>query len=59
MAAIAAAVAGGVAIAGSAIAANQAHQAAKGFANEADRKAWEIANLEAHNTKSLCKCKRS
>lgn len=48
MAAIAAAVAGGVAIAGSAIAANQAHQAAKGFANEADRKAWEIANLEAH-----------
>jgi len=48
MAAIAAAVAGGVAIAGSAIAANQAHQAAKGFANEADRKAWEIANLEAN-----------
>ena len=35
-------------IGGSMVASHQAGQAAKGFRNEADRKNWEIANLEAN-----------
>lgn len=39
-------IAAGVAVAGGLVSANQAKQAKKGFQNEADRKAWEIAELE-------------
>ena len=47
MAAVTAAViGGGLAIAGGLVNANQARQAANGFANEAERKAWEIQKLE-------------
>jgi len=43
-----AAVGVGVSVAGSAIAANQAKQAAQGFANEAEWKQWQIDDLEAN-----------
>lgn len=50
MAAVTAIVAGSVAVAtsvgGGLVAANQAKQAAKGFRNEAERKQWEISELE-------------
>lgn len=43
-----AAVGVGLSVAGSAIAANQAKQAANGFANEAEWKEWQIVDLEAN-----------
>jgi hypothetical protein len=47
MAAVTAAVIAGAAIVGGGLVnANQARQAANGFANEAERKAWEIQKLE-------------
>jgi hypothetical protein len=46
MAAITACVGAAVAVGGSLVQANQAKQAAKGYANEADRKAAEIATIE-------------
>lgn len=48
MAVVTACVGAAVAIGGSLVASHQAGQAAKGFRNEADRKAWEIANIEAN-----------
>lgn len=48
MAAVTACVGAAVAIGGSLVKANQDRQAAKGFANEAQRKEWEIANIEAN-----------
>ena len=48
MAVITASVAGAVAVGGSLIASHQSGQAAKGFRNEAERKAFEIAQLEAN-----------
>lgn len=42
----AAVIGGGLAMAGGLINANQARQAGMGFANEAERKAWEIQKLE-------------
>jgi hypothetical protein len=48
MAVITACVGAAVVIGGTMVAQNQAKQAAKGFANEAERKAWEIADLEAN-----------
>lgn len=46
MAVVSAVVGGVVAVGGSLVQANQAKQAAKGYANEADRKAAEIATIE-------------
>jgi len=52
MAAITAvAVAGAAVIGGGLVNANQAKQAARGFANEAERKQWEISQLEANRQK--------
>ena len=48
MAVVTACVGAAVVVGGSMVASHQAGQAAKGFRNEADRKAWEIANLEAN-----------
>jgi hypothetical protein len=48
MAGITACVGAAVAIGGSLVASHQSKMAAQGFRNEADRKAWEIANLEAN-----------
>jgi hypothetical protein len=44
--AVVAAVSAGVAVVGGLVSANQSKQAAKGFANEAKRKEWEISELE-------------
>lgn len=44
--ALVASVAAGVAITGGLVSANQAKQAKKGFQSEADRKSWEISQLE-------------
>jgi hypothetical protein len=46
--ATAAAIGGVISLAGTAISSNQAKQAAKGAANEAEWKAWQIADLEAN-----------
>lgn len=46
--AVVSSVAAAVVVGGSLVASHQAGQAAKGFRNEADRKNWEIANLEAN-----------
>lgn len=51
MAAVTAAVAVGAVVAGGLVNANQAKQAARGFANEAERKQWEISQLEANRQK--------
>lgn len=47
----AATVAVGATVVGGLVNANQAKQAAKGFANEAERKAWEINQIEANRQK--------
>jgi hypothetical protein len=44
--ALVAGISAGVAVAGGLVSANQAKQAAKGFKNEAERKQWEISQLE-------------
>lgn len=44
--AVVAAIGAGVAVAGGLVSANQSKQAAKGFANDAKRKEWEIQELE-------------
>ena len=44
--AVVSAVTAGVAVVGGLVAANQAKQAAKGYQNEAERKQWEISELE-------------
>ena len=51
MAAITACVAAAAVIGGGLVNANQARQAGKGFANEAERKAWEIQEIEANRQK--------
>jgi hypothetical protein len=51
MAVVTACVAGAAVIAGGLVNANQAKQAARGFANEAERKAWEIEQIEANRQK--------
>jgi hypothetical protein len=48
MAVVTACVGAAVVVGGSLVASHQSKMAAQGFANEADRKAWEIANLEAN-----------
>ena len=48
MAVVTACVGAAVVVGGTLVAQNQSAQAAKGFRNEADRKNWEIANLEAN-----------
>lgn len=45
------AVVAGAAIVGGLVSANQAKQAGQGFANEAERKAWEIGQIEANRQK--------
>jgi hypothetical protein len=44
--ALVASIGAGVAVVGGLVSANQAKQAAKGFANDAERKGWEIQQLE-------------
>jgi hypothetical protein len=44
--AVVSAISAGVAVVGGLVAANQSKQAAKGFQNEAERKQWEISELE-------------
>jgi hypothetical protein len=44
--ALVAGISAGVAVVGGLVSANQAKQAAKGFKNEAERKQWEISQLE-------------